>query len=457
VRVVVFMGVSGSGKTTAGAMMAGRLDWDFAEADDFHPAANVAKMAAGTPLVDEDRWPWLRALRGWIDQELAAGRRGVMTCSALKRRYRDVLAAPGVVFVHMAGSPQTVEARLGARTGHFMPPSLLASQYADLEELDPDENCVTVDLDCGLAPGQEVDYVIEALGLHRVAMTLGMIGLGRMGGNMAARLRAAGHTVVGFDAAEDSGRDVGSLTELRDALAAPRVVWVMLPAGAPTDQTIDRLAELLSPGDLVIDGGNSPYRTDTMHAEVLARAGVDFLDVGTSGGVWGREAGYALMVGGSAGAVQRAMPLFNALKPPHGGFVHAGGVGAGHCAKMVHNGVEYGMMQALGEGYDLLSAIDLIEQPDAVVASWREGSVVRSWLLDLLAAALEADPGLAGYASRAADSGEARWMIQSALDLGVPLPVTAASLYARQVSQRTDNPALRVVSALRAGFGGHKD
>ncbi|MDR1187658.1 MAG: decarboxylating 6-phosphogluconate dehydrogenase [Bifidobacteriaceae bacterium] len=458
VRVTVFMGVSGSGKTTAGALMAGRLGWDFAEADDFHPPANVAKMSAGTPLDDQDRWPWLQALRDWIDSELAAGRRAVMTCSALKREYRDLLRAPGVVFVHMAGSPRTVEERLGARTGHFMPASLLASQYADLEQLDPDEDYVVVDLDRGQTPSQEVDFVIEALGLAATAMTIGMAGLGRMGGNMAARLRAAGHTVIGFDASATSGRDVSSLAELVEALPAPRLVWVMLPAGPATDGTVSALAGLLSPGDLVVDGGNSPYADDAGHASVLAESGVGFLDVGVSGGVWGRGEGYALMVGGSAADVQRAMPLFEALKPAgDSGFVHAGGVGAGHCAKMVHNGIEYGMMQALGEGYDLLHAIDLIQDPDAVAASWREGSVIRSWLLDLLVAALGADPGLAGYASRASDSGEARWMVQSALDLGVPLPVTAASLYARQVSQRTDNPALRVVSALRSQFGGHTD
>jgi 6-phosphogluconate dehydrogenase len=458
VRVVVFMGVSGSGKTTVGALMAGRLGWEFAEADDLHPAANVAKMAAGVPLTDEDREPWLRALRSWIDSELAAGRRGVMTCSALKRGYRDVLRAPGVVFVHMAGSPATVEGRLGARTGHFMPASLLASQYADLEELDPDEDYVVVDLDGGMTPQAEVDFVIDALGLGATALTIGMVGLGRMGGNMAARLRAAGHTVIGFDASEASGRDVDSLEDLVGALAAPRLVWVMLPAGEATHRTVERLAALLSKGDLVVDGGNSPYRDDAGHAAVLAEAGIGFLDVGVSGGIWGRQEGYALMVGGESADVRRAQPLFDALKPPGpGGFVHAGPAGAGHCAKMVHNGIEYGMMQALGEGYDLLQAVDLIREPDAVVASWREGTVIRSWLLDLLVAASQKDPGLAGQASRAADSGEARWMVQSALDLGVPLPVTAASLYARQASQRDADPALRVVSALRAQFGGHTD
>ncbi|MDR1078694.1 MAG: decarboxylating 6-phosphogluconate dehydrogenase [Propionibacteriaceae bacterium] len=288
-------------------------------------------------------------------------------------------------------------------------------------------------------------------------MTMGLVGLGRMGSNMAARLRAAGHNVVGFDQAGDSERDVDSLEALCQALPEPRLIWLMLPSGPATDQTVERLAQSLAPGDLVIDGGNSPYRLDALHAERLGQAGVRFLDVGVSGGVWGRQLGYALMVGGDPADVRRAMPLFDALKPAQGGFVHAGGVGAGHCAKMIHNGIEYGMMQALGEGYDLLRAVDLIQDPDAVVASWQEGTVIRSWLLDLLVAALRDDPGLAGQPDQAADSGEARWMVQSALDLGVPLPVTAASLYARQVSQRPDNPTLRVVSALRAQFGGHRE
>ncbi|MDR0365729.1 MAG: decarboxylating 6-phosphogluconate dehydrogenase [Bifidobacteriaceae bacterium] len=456
IRIVVFMGVSGSGKTTAGALTAGRLGWDFAEADDFHPQANIAKMSSGVPLTDEDRLPWLQDLRKWIDSAIAEGKRGVMTCSALKRSYRDLLRAPGVVFAHMAGSQKTVESRLGARQGHFMPATLLASQYHDLEEFGPDEDYVSVDLDLGLTPSQEVDMVMAALGLAgQTNMTMGLVGLGKMGGNMAARLRDRGVGVVGFDVDPKSGRDVESLQELVASLAAPRVVWTMVPAGGPTAKLIEELQDLLEPGDLVIDGGNSPYRDDAGHAARLAEREIHFVDAGVSGGVWGRENGYALMVGGAAEDVDLAMPIFNALTPEGGGFVHAGPVGAGHYTKMVHNGIEYGMMQALGEGYDMLGASRLVTDPDAVVASWREGTVVRSWLLDLLVEALEQNPGLAGYAAQANDSGEARWMIESALDLGVPLPVTAASLYARQTSKRPDNPAIRVVSALRAQFGGH--
>jgi 6-phosphogluconate dehydrogenase len=283
-----------------------------------------------------------------------------------------------------------------------------------------------------------------------------MIGLGRMGGNMAARLRQAGIEVVGYDRDPGSGRDVASLEELAAALAPPRAVWVMVPAGGPTESTIEALGRILQPGDLVVDGGNSPYTADQAHAEQLAARGVEFMDVGVSGGIWGASQGYALMAGGAPAAYQRLAPVLEALKPPGpDGLVHVGGHGAGHFAKMVHNGIEYGMMQALGEGYGLMQASDLVEDPDAVVRSWRGGTVVRSWLLDLLARAAAADPGLEGLAPRAEDSGEARWMVAAALDLGVPLPVVAASLYARQASRGGDDAAMRAVAALRQQFGGH--
>ena len=226
-------------------------------------------------------------------------------------------------------------------------------------------------------------------------MQLGMIGLGRMGGNMASRIREAGHSIVGFDRAPDSGRDVASLEDLVSALAAPRVIWVMLPAGAPTDSTITALASLLAPGDLVIDGGNTRFIDDKAHAEELGARGVHFLEVGVSGGVWGPKNGYALMAGGEQEDFDRALPIFEALKPAgEAGLVLAGPVGAGHFSKMVHNGIEYGMMQALGEGYATLKHSELIGNPSEVIASWRAGSVVQSWLLDLLTIALEQDPDL---------------------------------------------------------------
>ncbi|MCH4161281.1 MAG: decarboxylating 6-phosphogluconate dehydrogenase [Bifidobacterium sp.] len=287
-------------------------------------------------------------------------------------------------------------------------------------------------------------------------MQLGMIGLGRMGGNMASRIREAGHTIVGYDRAPDSGRDVESLEELVETLQAPRVIWVMLPAGIPTDSTITTLSTLLSAGDLVIDGGNTKYSDDAPHEQELAAHGVHFMEAGVSGGVWGPKNGYALMVGGSTEDFDIALPIFNALKPEgDAGLVLAGPVGAGHFAKMVHNGIEYGMMQALGEGYATMTHSDLIDNPTEVIDSWTSGTVIKSWLLDLLALALKKDPNLASMPPVANESGEARWMVDAALDLGVPVPATAAALFARQTSRGGSDDALKVVSALRGQFGGH--
>jgi 6-phosphogluconate dehydrogenase len=287
-------------------------------------------------------------------------------------------------------------------------------------------------------------------------MQLGMIGLGRMGGNMASRIREAGHTIVGYDRAPDSGRDVTSLEELVRTLQTPRVIWVMLPAGAPTDSTIAALSTLLAEGDLVIDGGNTKYTDDAPHEAILAEHSVHFLEAGVSGGVWGPKNGYALMVGGKQEDFDSALPIFNALKPEgEAGLVLAGPVGAGHFAKMVHNGIEYGMMQALGEGYATMTHSDLITNPTQVVDSWTSGTVIKSWLLDLLALALKKDPNLASMPPVANESGEARWMVDAALELGVPVPATAAALFARQSSRGGSDDALRVVSALRGQFGGH--
>ena len=286
-------------------------------------------------------------------------------------------------------------------------------------------------------------------------MELGMIGLGRMGGNMAERLRRGGHTVVGYD--RDPGiSDVGSLEELAQRLSPPRAVWLMVPAGAPTRDTVHRLGELLSPGDVVVDGGNSHYVDDRTHGEELAADGIGFLDVGVSGGVWGLENGYALMVGGDDAHVKQLMPIFETLKPPgEFGFVHAGSVGAGHFAKMVHNGIEYGMMQAFAEGWELLEASDAVRNVPETFRSWREGTVIRSWLLDLADRALADDPELGRLKGYAQDSGEGRWTVQAAVDHAVPLPVITAALYARFASRQEDSPAMKMVAALRNQFGGH--
>ena len=286
-------------------------------------------------------------------------------------------------------------------------------------------------------------------------MQIGMIGLGRMGGNMAERLRRAGHEVVGYDR-DRSISDVASLEELTDRLAAPRTVWVMVPAGAPTRQTVAELRGLLEAGDLVIDGGNSHYVDDQENARLLGARKIGFIDAGVSGGVWGLENGYGLMVGGDDADVTRVMPIFAALKPDgESGFVHAGKAGAGHFAKMVHNGIEYGIMQAYAEGYELLAASDIVTDVPGAFRSWREGTVIRSWLLDLLCRALEEDPGLEKIRGVAQDSGEGRWTVQAAIDHAVPMPVISAALFARFASRQEDSPAMKVVAALRNQFGGH--
>jgi 6-phosphogluconate dehydrogenase len=285
-------------------------------------------------------------------------------------------------------------------------------------------------------------------------MQLGLVGLGRMGGNMRGRLRAAGHEVIGYDRNPEVS-DVESLAGLIERLASPRVVWVMVPAGV-TDATIDELSGLLSEGDLIIDGGNSRFSDDAPRAERLGKVGIGYMDVGVSGGVWGLENGYALMVGGDAEHVARLAPIFEALKPEgQFGFVHAGPVGAGHYAKMVHNGIEYGLMHAYAEGYELLTKSEIITDVPGVIKSWWEGSVVESWLLDLLDRALDADPELAALSGYTEDTGEGRWTVEEAIRLAVPMNVIAASLFARFVSRQDDSPAMKAVSALRQQFGGH--
>ncbi len=284
-------------------------------------------------------------------------------------------------------------------------------------------------------------------------MKLGMVGLGRMGGNMAERLRAHGHEVVGYDVFSDA-TDVATLEDLVAALAGPRVVWVMVPAGDPTEDTIASLATLLSPGDVVVEGGNSNWRDSVRRAEDLAARQIGFVDAGTSGGVWGRTEGYCLMVGGAPEHVAFAQPVFDALAP-EGGFVHTGAPGTGHFTKMVHNGIEYGLMQAYAEGYELLARSGLDIDAQGALSAWRQGSVVRSWLLDLFVRALEQRPGLEGLAPVAQDSGEGRWTVQEAIERGVATPVISAALYARFVSQDHDRVSMRAIAALREQFGGH--
>ncbi|HJQ46083.1 MAG TPA: decarboxylating 6-phosphogluconate dehydrogenase [Amycolatopsis sp.] len=286
---------------------------------------------------------------------------------------------------------------------------------------------------------------------------LGLVGLGRMGFNMRERLRAAGHEVVGYDRNE-AVSDSSSLADMVAKLKAPRTVWVMVPAGGPTRDTVAQLGELLSEGDLVIDGGNSKFTDDKHNADELATRKIGYLDCGVSGGVWGKEDGYGLMVGGASEDVERAMPIFDTLRPDgprEEGFSHAGSVGAGHYAKMIHNGIEYGVMQAFAEGFELLEAADVVKDVPGVIKGWQRGTVVRSWLLDLLVRALDEDPELDDLEGYVEDSGEGRWTLEEAINNAVPAPVISAALFARFSSRQKDSAAMRAVAALRNQFGGH--
>lgn len=290
-------------------------------------------------------------------------------------------------------------------------------------------------------------------------MHIGLVGLGRMGSNMRTRLRDHGIEVTGFDTNPDV-TDVATLADLVAAIPAPRIVWVMVPAGEITHSVVHELVGLLEEGDLIIDGGNSRFTEDARHAEYADQRSVGFMDAGVSGGVWGLKNGYGLMVGGAREHVERAMPIFDALRPEgprDEGFVHVGPVGAGHYAKMVHNGIEYGLMQAFAEGYELLDKRkDLIKDVTGTFKAWQRGTVVRSWLLELLVRALEQDPDFEEIEGYVDDSGEGRWTLEEAIDNAVPMPAISASIFARFVSRQGDeSPAMKAVAALRHQFGGH--
>ncbi|VVO54216.1 6-phosphogluconate dehydrogenase, NAD(+)-dependent, decarboxylating [Pseudomonas fluorescens] len=320
-------------------------------------------------------------------------------------------------------------------------------------------------------------------------MQLGIIGLGRMGGNIARRLMLNGHTTVVYDRntafvenlSEAGATGVADLPALVAGLARPRAVWVMLPAGAPTEDTIDTLSTLLEAGDTIIDGGNTFYKDDIRRAKTLSEKGLHYIDVGTSGGVWGLERGYCMMIGGDAETVTRLDPLFESLAPGLGdiprtkdrksdddraerGYIHAGPAGSGHFVKMIHNGIEYGMMQAFAEGFDILKTKASTNLPEDqrfdlnvadIAEVWRRGSVVSSWLLDLTADALASDPKLDGYEGAVADSGEGRWTIEAAMEQSVPVPVLSNSLFSRYRSRGQGTFGDKILSAQRFGFGGH--
>lgn len=290
-------------------------------------------------------------------------------------------------------------------------------------------------------------------------MHIGLVGLGKMGNNMRDRLRAHDIEVTGYDRNQDL-TDVSSIAELVAALPTPRIVWLMVPSGEITSAVIAELEAALNSGDLIIDGGNSRFTEDLKHSAQVAGKGIEYVDAGVSGGVWGLANGYGLMVGGDKKNIERAMPIFDALRPEgprDEGFAHAGEIGAGHYAKMVHNGIEYALMQAYAEGYELLDKRqDIIKDVTGTFKAWQRGTVVRSWLLELLVRALEEDPEFEDVEGYVEDSGEGRWTIEEALANAVPVPTISASIFARFVSRQADgSPAMKAVAALRNQFGGH--
>jgi 6-phosphogluconate dehydrogenase len=501
--IVVVMGVAGSGKTTVGSVLAGALGCTFLDADALHPSANVDKMRRGVPLTDADRRPWLAAVHAGIRASFGRREDLVVACSALKEEYRAVLAdGVRITWVYLKGSEALFRSRLQERTGHFVPVALLDSQIRALEE---PSGAIVVDAATPVA--EIVRQVMARLAAHdrrgHSSMQLGMIGLGRMGGNMVRRLARGGHSCVVFDAqheavaslAAEGATGATSLEDLVRKLDEPRVVWLMLPA-AIVDTALSELAPWLGAGDIVIDGGNSHYIDDLRRARDLAERGIQYVDVGVSGGVFGLERGYCLMIGGADRAVARLEPIFKTLAPgaaaapltpgrvaglgtAEHGYLHCGPPGAGHFVKMVHNGIEYGVMAAYAEGFNLLAhagAGKPDRTPDAesfplrhpehypydfplpeIAEVWRRGSVIGSWLLDLAAAALAEHPDLQPYSGRVSDSGEGRWAALAAIESGTPAPVLTAALFERFGSRGEDDFANRLLSALRHQFGGHQE
>jgi 6-phosphogluconate dehydrogenase len=293
-------------------------------------------------------------------------------------------------------------------------------------------------------------------------MRIGMVGLGRMGGNMSIRLIRDGHQVVGFARSaenravvvKEGAEEATSLAEVVEKLEPPRTVWTMVPSGRATEQTIDQLSGLMSEGDIVIDGGNSNYKDSIARGERLKERGIAFLDCGTSGGIWGLANGYCLMVGGEGEAFDRVEPIFKSLAPDNG-YAHVGRSGAGHFVKMVHNGIEYGLLAAYGEGFEILKGSDFELDLPTIAGIWRYGSVVRSWLLDLLVEAYKTDANLGHVRGWVQDSGEGRWTVQAAIDEDVPAPITALALFARFASRQEESYAAKIIAALRQEFGGH--
>jgi 6-phosphogluconate dehydrogenase len=465
--IVVVMGVAGSGKSTVGPVLAAALRCPFLEGDTLHAAAAVEKMTRGIPLTDRDRAPWLAAIHARLLDAHERNQSLVVACSALSQRHRAILAADvPITWVHLKGAAPLIRSRLQHRAGHYMKAEMLASQLDALEE---PAGAIVVDV--AQPPLAIVEQVVAELMARRQAegqsrggtMQIGLIGLGRMGAGIASRLLHQNHAIVGFDMSGSRVEEIvragaagaRSLPELVGQLAPPRTLWVMVPHGDPTRTTIEALLPLLTRGDIVIDGGNSRYTDSVAHAARCQEQGVHFLDVGVSGGVWGAAEGFNLMIGGPKEAFNHVEPVFQALAQP-GGYAHVGPSGAGHFVKMIHNAIEYAMLQALGEGFECLQRSEFNLDLGQIAGLWHHGAVVRSWLLDLLERALkEEGNALAQIADHVDDSGTGRWAVEYALAQGIPVPAISQALYERFDSRVDRRFAHQVVAALRKQFGGH--
>ncbi len=441
IRFFILMGVAGSGKTTVGQALAQKLGWDFYDADDFHPPANIAKMAGGIPLDDNDRAPWLDALHERIASSLAANRPAVLACSALKERYRQRLLEghDGVQIVYLKGSYDLIRSRMEQRVNHYMKPSMLKSQFEALEE---PHNAITVDV--SLSVPEIVEHIMKASQMY----TIGILGLGVMGRSLALNLHRHAIPVIGYDPALNLPADfpvtvAASVAELVAALERPRVVLLMVPAGEAVEAAIRSLQLHLQSGDILIDGGNSFFLDTERRVESLAVAGIAFVGMGVSGGERGALWGPSLMPGGAQSAWARIQPILQtiAAQAPDGRPCVAwmGRGGAGHYVKMVHNGIEYAAMQLIAETYDLLhrgagfSNDELAE----IFATWNRGAL-ESYLIEITAEILRRKEDGADLVDlildEAGQKGTGQWTAQNALDLGVPVPTIQAAVESRFLS-----------------------
>lgn len=463
-RFFIVMGVSGSGKTAAGKALAQKLGWDFYDADDFHPPANIAKMANGISLDDSDRAPWLDALHELISSRLKADLPAVLACSALKERYRQRLldGNEGVQIVYLKGSYDLILSRMEKRTDHYMKPSMLKSQFDALEE---PQDAITVDIAC------PISEIVEKIMMTNKPVQIGVLGLGVMGRSLALNLHRNGWRVIGYDPAPKLPADfpvsvADSVQKLSAALESPRLILLMVPAGEPVDAAIASLKPYLQTGDILIDGGNSFFADTERRAETLAAEGISFIGMGVSGGESGALLGPSLMPGGDESAWERVRAVLESIaaKTPDGAACVAwmGRGGAGHYVKMVHNGIEYADMQLIAETYDLLHRGAVISNGELadIFDEWNRGAL-KSYLIETTANILRRKEGSADWVDLILDEadqkGTGKWTSQNALELGIPIPTINAAVNCRFLSSlKTERQRMAKVYGASSKYTGDR-